>query len=384
MGRVDQLRMATKVSGLDIDVAHDFASALGLTENKASPALIGTDEWDQLLHASASDVVFMAWQWQTTWWNHFGAQSNYQLHLLIIRGEKGALLGVAPLFISSEPLPPLKEYHQGELRPEGEGPAMRLVRIVGGIEVADYLDILAPADRLPEVWSAIFDYLMQHHAEWDAMDLHSLPEWSPSREIVAQLASEHELDATIIPEDACPVVQLPDNWDTYLMSLRKKDRHELRRKVRKLEGREDVRWYLVPPTDEEAMRTGMTIFLDLHRKSGVDKAHFMNDEMASFFFEMVHSFIDTGWLDLAILEVNKQPAAAYLSLNYGGRIYLYNSGYDPKFGAYSAGIALLAYRIHKAINQGCRYFDFLRGDEPYKYDFGGKNTFVYRVLVRRG
>src|SRR5207253_6879066 len=115
------------------------------------------------------------------------------------------------------------------------------------------------------------------------------------------------------------------DWQTYLMSLRKKDRHELRRKVRKLEGREDARWYLVPPTDADTMHAGMRAFLDLHRKSGLDKARFMNDRMAAFFIDMVDALLDTGWLDLAILEIDEQPASAYFSFNYDTRIYLYNS-----------------------------------------------------------
>ncbi len=260
---------------------------------------------------------------------------------------------------------------------------MRLVRLVGGKDVADYLDVIAPSDRLADVWSAVFDYLMAHRDEWDAIDLHSLPQWSPSKGLVPQFAKDHSLNVQVLPEDVCPVVPLPGDWDTYLMSLRKKDRHELKRKVRKLEGRQDVRWYLVPPMEADAMRAGMETFLDLHRKSGVDKAHFMDDRMATYFLDMTGQLLSTGWLDLAILEVDKQPASAYFSFNYKGRIYLYNSGYDPKFAAYSAGIALLAYRIHKAINGGCLYFDFLRGDEPYKYDFGGKDTFVYRVVGSR-
>jgi Acetyltransferase (GNAT) domain len=376
--------MSTKASGLTTDVAYDFE---GLLQDRGaiggSGAGVARQEWDDLLHASASDVVFMTWQWQSLWWEYFGAREDCKLHLLVFRDEGGALAGIAPLFIASEPLPPAKEYREGELRPEGEGPPVRVVRIVGGIDIADYLDIITPADRLPAVWTAVFAYLMQRRDEWDAIDLHSLPEWSPSRELVSQIASDRGLDAQTFPEDASPVLLLPDDFETYLMSLRKKDRHELRRKVRKLEGRDDVRWYLVPPTDGDAMRPAMQTFLDLHRKSGADKAHFMDDRMAAFFLDMAGRLIDTGWLDLAILEVDKQPAAAYFSFNYRDRIYLYNSGYDPAFASYSAGIALLAYRIHKAIRQGCKYFDFLRGDEPYKYDFGAKPTFVYRALIRK-
>jgi len=372
--------MPTRASGLVVQVAQDFPIALGATE--VGGALVTTQEWDSLLAAAASDVVFLTWQWQRVWWKHFGASDNCTLHLLVIRDERGALQGIAPLFVASEPLPPFREYTRGVERPVGQGEPQRLVRFVGGIEVADYLDVIAATDDLPSVWSAIFDYLFEHRSEWDAIDLHSLPAWSPSRDIFANLAQERGLEVSILAEDVCPVVELPSDFDAYLMGLRKKDRHELRRKIRKLEGRDDVRWYLVPPRDAEAVQHAVDLFLDLHRKSGADKAHFMNEEMSVFFRETAQALLDTGWLDLAILEVDAQPAAAYFSFNYHDRIYLYNSGYDPKFAAYSAGIALLVYRIHKAINQGCKFFDFLRGDEDYKYDFGGKDTSVYRAYVR--
>ena len=372
--------MPTQASGLTVYVSHDFSTALGAGD--ARQALISPEEWDSLLHSSVSDVVFLTWQWQQLWWKHFGAPEGCKLHLLALRDEGGALVGIAPLFIAHESLPPLKEYTPGVLRPVGEGAPQRLVRIVGGIEVADYLDVIAPEESLRPVWSAVLDYLFSCRDEWDAIDLHSLPEWSPSRDLLAELAAERGLRANVLAEDACPVLPLPGDFETYLMSLRKKDRHELRRKVRKLESREDVHWYLVPPNDREAMSEKMHLFLDLHRKSGVDKAHFMNDQMAAFFFEMGDRLAGTGWLDLSLLEIDGQPASAYFAYNYKERLYLYNSGYDPAFASYSAGVALLAYRIHKAINQGLKQFDFLRGDEPYKYDFGAKNTYVYRALIR--
>ena len=381
--------------GLRLEVAHDFASALGADEEVGSGALVTTGEWEELLGRAASDVVFITWQWQRLWWGHFGApaspasagtdafegRESCKLHLLAIRAEEGALVGIAPLFIESKPLPPRKEYVRGELRPEGEGAPVRTVRIVGGIDIADYLDIIAPRERMAEVWALVLDYLMERRDEWDVIDFHSLPEFSPSREVLPRLASERGLGAHVFPEDVSPVLALPGDWETYLMSLRKKDRHELRRKVRKLEGRDDVHWSLVPPRDADAMTLGMHTFLDLHRMSGTDKADFMDSYMADFFIKMASELSETGWLDLAILEVNKQPASAYLSFGYGDRLYLYNSGYSQEFAAYSAGVALLAYRIHKAILQGFRHFDFLRGGEPYKYDFGAKETYVYRVMI---
>ncbi len=363
--------MVSVSPGLQIEVAHNFTDA---------PS---QQAWDALLHESVSDVVFLSRRWQQIWWDNFAAQENCKLHIVSVLQEGGAALAIAPLFIEAAPLPPLRPYAQGTPRPEGEGAPLRTVRFVGGLEVADYLDIIAPAERLGEAWSAVLDYLIEIGGEWDVIDLHSLPEFSPSHDLLSELAAEKGLTADIFPEDVCPVIPLPEEWDTYLMSLRKKDRHELRRKVRKLEGRDDVRWYLVDPADRDALMSGMQKFIELHRKSGSDKAEFMTEPMAAAFLDMASRLADTGWLDLAILEVAGEPASAYLSFRYNNRLYLYNSGYDPKFGSYSAGVALLAYRIHKAILQEIKFFDFLRGDEDYKYDFGAENTYVYRALLKR-
>jgi CelD/BcsL family acetyltransferase involved in cellulose biosynthesis len=370
--------MVFATSGLKVQVAHAFEAALA----GAGSGLVTPDEWDALLGRSASNVVFLARQWLGSWWRHFGQGEDCRLQLLVLREEGGALVGIAPLFVAREPIPPVQKYTRGVPRPGPSGGPVRAVKFVGGTEVADYLDMIAPAERLEQVWGSVLDYLLERRGEWDVIDLHSLPEWSRSREVLPRVAEARGLHFDVFAEDVCPVAVLPGEWETYLMSLRKKDRHELRRKVRKLEGRDDSRWYLVPPTDPEAIERAMNVFLELHRRSGADKARFMDEQMEAYFRDMAHALLPTGWLDVAILEMDGQPASAYFSYNYEGRLYLYNSGYDPRFASYSAGVALLAYRIHKAILQGVRYFDFLRGDEDYKYDFGAKDTYVYRALCR--
>jgi CelD/BcsL family acetyltransferase involved in cellulose biosynthesis len=371
----------TTASGLEVEIVDNFEAALG---DEGTGALVTRHEWDTLLSQSASNVVFLTWQWQRSWWRHFGSSAGCKLHLLVLRAERGAIVGIAPLFVAREPIPPIKPYVRGELRPEGEGEPVRIAQFVGGKDIADYLDVIAPPQHLEAVWAAVLDYLLDIRDAWDAIDFHSLPQFSPSRNVLLRLAEERGLNFEVFPEDVCPVLELPSDWETYLMGLRKKDRHEGRRKVRKLEGRDDVRWYLVPTSDHKVLEEKMRVFLTLHRQSGADKAKFMDADMESYFLQMSRDLADTGWLDLAILEVGQEPASAYLSFHYDDRLYLYNSGYSPRFAPYSAGVALLAYRIHKAILQGIPCFDFLRGDERYKYTFGAKDTYVYRALYKGG
>jgi CelD/BcsL family acetyltransferase involved in cellulose biosynthesis len=198
---------------------------------------------------------------------------------------------------------------------------------------------------------------------------------------VARLAAERGWQSWSEVEETCPALALPADWETYLAGLDKKDRHELRRKLRKAEAAPmPITWRLV--TEPAALPAAVETFIALHQQSSADKADFMDAQMIAFFRSLPAVLGETGWLEVALLDVGGEPAAAYLSFHYHGRIYLYNSGYDPRFGEWSTGLILLAQRIQAAIAAGVPCFDFLRGDERYKYDLGGRDHFVHRVLVR--
>ena len=88
-----------------------------------------------------------------------------------------------------------------------------------------------------------------------------------------------------------------------------------------------------------------------------------------------------GW---ALLSVDERPAAALFSFTWQDQWLLYNSGYDPRnFKELSTGVVLLARCIEHAIETGFRVFDFMQGNEIYKYRLGGHDTEVWRLTVRK-
>jgi CelD/BcsL family acetyltransferase involved in cellulose biosynthesis len=128
----------------------------------------------------------------------------------------------------------------------------------------------------------------------------------------------------------------------------------------------------------------MESFIDLHQKSTPDKDEFMDPQMQGFFFEVTRVLRERGWLQLACVEMDGQKAAMLLNFDYSGNILVYNSGYDPaKFRHLSPGIVVTARSIEAAITLGRDKFDFLRGDEVYKYRFGAQDTEVRRLLIAR-
>lgn len=317
-------------------------------------------EWNDLVHRGRSDTLFLTWEWQSTWWKHLGEGS---LLLLGFRAEDdGRLIGIAPLFHTQTD--------------DGKS----VLNLNGCRDVSDYLDLIIEVGQEDAVYHALLDYLENEAAAWDLVDLCNIPENSLTPVRLRELAEARGYQTLVEIEDVCPVIELPPSWDDYLMMLDKKQRHEVRRKLRKADREADTRFLIVGP--EHDLGAEMEGFVELHQKSAPEKDKFMDPQMQAFFFEVAEVLQAQGWLQLAFVVMDGEKAAALLNFDYGDAILVYNSGYDPiQFRQLSPGIIVTARCIEHAIALGRSKFDFLRGDEVYKYRFGGQDTEVRRFLI---
>ncbi len=309
--------------------------------------------WQSLLPPSGGKAVFCAPLWLKTWWDEF--QDGRELLLLGVRDE-GRLVGVAPL-----------------LR-EGD----RLL-LAGDTNVCDYMDVVALEGREEGVLDAVLHALGEE--PWGELVLWGVPAYSPTLAVLPRLAERLGYNLTIEVEDVCPRVVLPASWEEYVGGLDRKDRHELRRKMRRLFRSGDVLFHacqLVPEVESH-----LDDFLRQHAASRHEKALFMTERMARFFRRMALNLTEQGLVRLFCLEVNGVRAASVLCFDSGDELLLYNSGYDPALSPLAVGLLSKALALQQAIEEGKRCFDFLRGAEAYKYDLGGKDLEVYRCAIRR-
>jgi len=342
-------------------------------------------EWADLLARSFCDTLFLRPEWGAAWWQVFGCEGG--LRLLAVRGGDGRLVGLAPLFLAelaadaSQPLPDLSFERP---RPNPTATLHPALLLVGGTEVSDYTDLIVDREQAPAVYDTLFAALMEQVPGWEWLDLHNLPEASPTVERMRGLAASRGLRAEVGREEVCPFIALPATWEEYLASLNKKQRHELRRKMRNIEQAGHVR--LLEVTGPEGLDEHLETFMALHEASTPDKASFMQDPRMRRFFRLIATMaMEHGWLDLSFLAIDGRPAAGIFCFHYGDTMLVYNSGCDPQaWPGLSPGIALIGHCIRKAIATGRREFDFLQGSEPYKYDLGGRDRAVHRLLIRRG
>ncbi|HEC21566.1 MAG TPA: GNAT family N-acetyltransferase [Chloroflexi bacterium] len=318
-------------------------------------------EWDTLPDPARPADLFMSHDWQRIWWTHLHPG---ELAIITLRDDENVLAGIAPFFVREED-------------------GVRTVRIVGCVDISDYLDILVRAGQEEPALSALLDFMLSDQAPaWEVIDLCNIPQDSPTLNLLPRLAESRGLTVETSVQDVCPVIRLPGSYEDYLAALSKKQRHELRRKRRRAE-EQGVGRYIVGP--EHDLEAEIEAFLGLMAMSTTEKAAFLREPShEAFFREMGRTFFENGSLNLIFLTVGGERAAALWQFAYGDRMMLYNSGLNSTdFAPLSPGVVLLTYSIEDAIRRGFRYYDFLRGDEPYKYRMGAETTTVHNIVIRR-
>ncbi len=325
------------------------------------------EPWNQLLAESASHVPFLRYEYLSTWWQTLGGGewAHGDLFVVVARAEDGGLIGIAPLFFTDNL--------------DGR-PALMFL---GSFEISDYLDVIARPADLPSFVDALLSYLLTAPdvPPWAVLDLYNLLDDSPTLAALQESAGRLGLTCTEETLQPAPCITLPGSWEAYLAGLKKKHRHEIRRKLRRAETAPDgVRWYFVE--EEASLDAEMEAFMQLMTYDP-EKDQFLTGVMRTQMKAAVHTAFRAGWLQLAFLEIGGQKAAAYLNFDYGNRIWVYNSGLNFDLRYYSPGWVLLSYIIQWAIENGREALDFMRGDENYKYRFGGVNRYVKRLQVER-
>jgi CelD/BcsL family acetyltransferase involved in cellulose biosynthesis len=322
--------------------------------------------WNQLLEKSAQDLPFLRHEYLSTWWDTLGGGEWPSGELFIVTGwdDGGSLTAIAPLFLTTN---------------LDQKPALMFL---GSIEISDYLDVIVPADQLSVFIEALLEYLTSPEApDWEVLDLYNLLDDSATLPTLEAAADKLSLNYSLEKQQPAPRIALAEDWEAYLMSINGKQRREIRRKLRRAEGfYMPVDWYIVE--DESKLDQEIDAFLELMAYDS-EKEAFLSDVMKSQMRASVHTAFKAGWLQLAFLTIGDEKACAYLNFDYGDQIWVYNSGINFKFMELSPGWVLLAHLIQWATENGREYLDMMRGDEVYKYRFGGIDRFVMRAQITK-
>jgi CelD/BcsL family acetyltransferase involved in cellulose biosynthesis len=248
---------------------------------------------------------------------------------------------------------------------------------VGSADVCDYLDFVIAPGMERDFFDVLLDDLKAKGINY--LDLMPLRPDSTVLTDLVGTAQNRGYQVLCQPEDVSLEVNLPSTWEEYLATLDKKQRHEVRRKLRRLWEVGNVEHHCLQLGQE--VEDYMGTFLKLFSLSRDEKAHFMTSQMESFFRSLAKAMAEVGLLRFGVIELNAQPVAMTMGFDYDDSHYLYNSAYDPQFNYLSVGLLCKVLCLKESIEKGKKKWDFLKGDETYKYQLGGREVPLYRCHI---
>jgi dTDP-4-amino-4,6-dideoxygalactose transaminase/CelD/BcsL family acetyltransferase involved in cellulose biosynthesis len=290
-------------------------------------------EWSEL--AERTDNIFSTWEWNATWWRHFGG--DRRLLGTACRSADGHLVAVLPLFFASK-LP------------------LRVVRFTGAPPADELGPICEPARRFAAA-RALRDVL--ERLRFDVFI---------GEQLVRDAGWGALLGATTIRRTGSPVLRFQpgESWDDVLASRSANFRQQVRRRRRNLERTHDVRFRMTE--DRSQLEHDLDILFALHsRRWHAGDSSF--SALEAFHRDFAAEAFERGWLRLRVLELDGQPVAAWYGFRFGGVESYYQAGWDPAFNESSVGFVLLAHSVRAALEDGAREYRFLEGTESYKYRF---------------
>jgi CelD/BcsL family acetyltransferase involved in cellulose biosynthesis len=314
-------------------------------------------QWNTLLFRSEQNSLFLTHQWFESWWQCFGRA--YELEILTVVDEQDNIIGIAPLMAGDKNL-----------------------YFMANHEVTDYCDFITLEDKTDDFFEIILDHFEQYYSHILSIELINIPAGSAALSSLPRFASKRSFSCEILESDVVPFLALPVSYDTYTQSLSRKNRHELRRKLRRMESLRQIRIQRI--TDPQELNTAIQGFIALHRESSFSKQEFWQKEgMSDFFRRLTHLFSLEKWVELNLLYSRDELIAGLLNFLYADSLYFYNMAYHKEFSFYSPGFFLFHRSIRQAMEEKKKVTNFLRGREKYKYSFGAKDSKIYNLTLSR-
>lgn len=316
-------------------------------------------------NALAHGVAFRQHEWLTAWWRNFRDPGD-ELFVPAVYDAEDQLVGLAPWY---------------RTRDRWLG---RVVRFLGsGCVCSEYLSLLAAPERERQVVGHIAEWLTgQAAAQWDLLDFDGVAQDDC---LLGQLADDLSIAKHAVFRRARQRtwrLTLPATWDDLLARLSKSRRGKIRAMDRRFleSGRAIVR----SADDDKSLPEGLAVLHRLHqarRESRGDGGCFTLPRFKRFLEDAADRLQQSGQLRLLWLEVEGQPAAVEFDLLGSDTLYYYQTGMNPELSEISPGWLLQIASLKRAIDDGLRYFDFLRGDEEYKATWGAEPRPLVQIRI---
>ena len=316
------------------------------------------ETWRRALENCARPDLFLTFGWFRSWWEHLGRGAELSVYVLEDDGECRGV-GMAPLMNRGGSL-----------------------HFLASHEVSDYCDFLFPEGREEEFHRTWLSDVADNRPEITRIELMNLRAASPTLRILPEAAGGCGFTCRSVPAEEVPILRLPGSYQEYLAGLKRKHRHELRRKLRRSEKLPGVRLETIDiPGD---IPSALIQFIEMHRTVHRDKDRFWETPgIPEFFQAVLRHLVERNLADILVLYSEDAPIASLIVGRYDRTEYFYNVAYAPAYAAASPGYYVFDQAIRRAISSGRDEVDFLRGGEKYKFEFGAESGRIFNLILTR-
>jgi CelD/BcsL family acetyltransferase involved in cellulose biosynthesis len=290
--------------------------------NQLSDFAAMRDEWNQLNQRSEKGTIFSSWEWLYSWWEIYQDQGDRELFILSLRKD-GELIALAPFQILNHP----KKYFpcSKQLILIGTG------ETDGGLVLSEYLDLIIEPGAVSHAVSAFTNYLMDKQSQWQGSLFQQLLDDSYLSLLFG--GQNLSIQAESKPNGFRTLIDLPETYKDYLMSLQKKKRNNITRMLTRLQKEQD---YVVDNlSDGLDPDKAITELADLNRERRENlqqPSAFHQPNFEAFHRLVVKRLLPTNQVQIRILRIEGKPVAALYTLIDGDTMHAYQSGFEAELG----------------------------------------------------
>jgi CelD/BcsL family acetyltransferase involved in cellulose biosynthesis len=314
--------------------------------------------WEKILQGNEALTIFSTLEWLGAWWKAFAKDKG--LIAPIFSNSDGEIVGIVPLYADLvETALPFR---------------LRRLRFVGdGSEDSDNLDLIIRAGYETRCAQAFLSWLGSN-SDWDICELNTLPRDSAA---VPSLVSDLKTRRWPLQRLETPrtTISLPDTWESFVtQTISKKEKTKIEYYTRRLE--KGFKVSITKCDDPQTLSGSLATLFELHQKRWQLKGgpgSFASVERCELYYNMAPSFVERGWLEFWILQLDGKPVAAQFGFRHRNAVYSLQEGFDPAYSSERVGYVLRAHVLKTLIGQGVRQYDFLGGKEASKFRWGAQN-----------
>ena len=323
------------------------------------------NEWERLYRQNPMHSPFLAWGWVSAWLKYLAGP--HELRTIVWNDDEGLAQFIVP-FIA--------------VKKSGMFARRSIMLACGyGREASDYLGCL----RLPRHDDRMADLVAHAINKFFGENMHvNLTSLDNRTGFVSNLEARMKGLGRLTrcqAQDVCVSVELPGGWDEYLLQLSTNHRSQVRRRYRNVEKDSGVRICSIDARGAKKFTEDL-VRLNRQRISQLGRASSLEDDrIRDFLMEAIPYMAanNLAWMDT--LEKDGNTIAVALNFVHGRTVFYYLGGFESSATRMSPGTVLFAHAIRRCIVGKYLVYDFLRGQEDYKYRWGAADSPMYKLDI---